>query len=302
MLLGMLFPQASSLSFLIQYILMILLFFSFLDIEISPRFFRGRIGNDILKILLANFSIALFAWLLLHLIGEADLSIAAFMTAISPTAMAAPVITGFLKGRTEYVVASVVITNVCVALTIPFILPLIAGTHVVISTGDVLQSVIVVVFVPFILSRLLGFLPSNVQKNVRRGKSLSFYFWLVNLFLTISKATAFILHDLSVPLITLLEIALVSLVISAVNFGVGAWLGGNEYRQEASQSLGQKNTSFTIWLALTFVTPLVALGPTFYIVYHNLYNSFQLYRFGKAQLRVDLQGSAEESPVSQPVS
>ena len=34
-----------------------------------------------------------------------------------------------------------------------------------------------------------------------------------------------------------------------------------------------------IWVALTFINPLVAMGPTFYILYHNLYNSWQIYRF-----------------------
>ena len=38
---------------------------------------------------------------------------------------------------------------------------------------------------------------------------------------------------------------------------------------------------FGIWLALTFLTPLVALGPIFYILFQNLYNSWQLYQLGK---------------------
>jgi BASS family bile acid:Na+ symporter len=170
------------------------------------------------------------------------------------------------------------------------------GTRIAISTWDVLQSVLVVVFIPFILSRLLRYLPLNAQQRVRQGKRLTFFFWLTNLFLVTSKATAFILHDLSVPITTLAEIALISLMICAINFRIGAWLGGRDYRQEGSQSLGQKNNAFTIWLALTFVTPLIALGPTFYIVYHNLYNSFQLYRFGKTQLRADTGKPLEQRP------
>jgi len=66
-----------------------------------------------------------------------------------------------------------------------------------------------------------------------------------------------------------------------INFGLGALLGGERFRQESSQSLGQKNNSFVIWIALTFINPLVAMGPTFYILYHNLYNSWQIYRFEK---------------------
>ena len=69
--------------------------------------------------------------------------------------------------------------------------------------------------------------------------------------------------------------------MSIVNFSVGALLGGRNHWQEASQALGQKNLSFVIWIALTFINPLVAMGPMFYIVYHHLYNSWLIYQFEK---------------------
>jgi len=50
-------------------------------------------------------------------------------------------------------------------------------------------------------------------------------------------------------------------------------LGGRNHWQEASQALGQKNLAFVIWISLTFINPLVAMGPTFYILYHHPYNS-----------------------------
>jgi bile acid:Na+ symporter, BASS family len=78
---------------------------------------------------------------------------------------------------------------------------------------------------------------------------------------------------------TLAAIAFVSLVLCIVNFGAGALLGGRNHWQEASQSLGQKNLSFVIWIALTFINPLVALGPMFYVLYHHLYNSWSIFQF-----------------------
>jgi BASS family bile acid:Na+ symporter len=41
----------------------------------------------------------------------------------------------------------------------------------------------------------------------------------------------------------------------------------------------------TIWLALTFINPVVALGPTCYVLYHNAYNSFQLFAFERRRKR-----------------
>ena len=46
----------------------------------------------------------------------------------------------------------------------------------------------------------------------------------------------------------------------------------------AGQSLGQKNTVFAIWLAYTFMTPETAIVGGLYSIWHNIYNSWQLYR------------------------
>jgi BASS family bile acid:Na+ symporter len=171
------------------------------------------------------------------------------------------------------------------AVVLPFVLPVIVGTRMEISTWAVLQSVLLVVFVPLQLAWAFSHFPHKAQTFIRKGKPLSFTIWLTALFLITSKSTYFFLNDLSVSGMMMIKIALVSLVICIINFGVGALLGGQYYKREASQSLGQKNNSFSIWLALTFISPVVALGPTFYIVYHNLYNSFQLYAFEKMRFK-----------------
>jgi BASS family bile acid:Na+ symporter len=70
----------------------------------------------------------------------------------------------------------------------------------------------------------------------------------------------------------------VSLLVCIANFALGRLIGGKEFHREASQTLGQKNTAYTIYLALTYANPLIALGPTFYVIWHNLWNSWQLHR------------------------
>ncbi len=116
---------------------------------------------------------------------------------------------------------------------------------------------------------------------IRAGKPLSFPVWLLNLFIICAKASDFVLRENAGSLIVIGQIALVSLIICAANFGIGALLGGRRYWQESSQALGQKNNTFAIWIALTFINPLAAMGPTFYVLYHNLYNTWQIYRFEK---------------------
>jgi BASS family bile acid:Na+ symporter len=140
-------------------------------------------------------------------------------------------------------------------------------------------------FVPLLLARLVSHLPPAAQGFFRKGKQFSFPIWLLNLFIISANASNFLRSEQPNSLFTLLIIALISLVLCILNFGVGALLGGPRNWQEASQSLGQKNLSFVIWIALTFINPLVAMGPTFYILYHHLYNSWSIYRFEKRRDR-----------------
>jgi BASS family bile acid:Na+ symporter len=106
--------------------------------------------------------------------------------------------------------------------------------------------------------------------------NFSFLLWLTMLFLTASSASAYI-RGSSVSPVILLEIAGLSAAICAVNFTLGYFLAGREFKRESSQSLGQKNTMFTLSLAMTFSGPLAALGPTFYVLWHNLWNAAQMF-------------------------
>jgi len=271
MLFGAFVPQASMFSYLIQYLLMVMLFFAFLDIEFKFR-------KSVLWVLLANVAVAFFVYGVL-VPFNLMLALAAFMTAIAPTAIAAPVIISFIQREVEYVVASVVLTNIASAFVVPVALPFLIDTQIKISVWEVLQPVLVVMFVPLILALLVKSLPPNARSFIRKGKVFSFPVWLVNLFIISAKASDFLRNDNTDSLSTLGIIAFVSLIICIVNFGVGALLGGLSHRQEASQALGQKNLSFVIWIALTFINPLVALGPMFYIIYHHIVNSWLIYRF-----------------------
>jgi len=280
MTLGALFSQMHAFSFLIQYLLMAMLFFAFLDIKFKLQTFQ----TSVLWVLLANVAVGFLSYALL-ISFNSTFALSAFMTAIAPTAIAAPVIMSFIKGEIEYVVAAVLVTNISSAVIIPLTLPYLLGAQadmvIRISVWELLEHVLVVMFVPLVLAQLVSRLSSGTQEFLRKGKRFSFALWLVNLFIISANASNFLRKEDPNSLSTLLVIALISLVICIVNFGLGALLGGRQNWQEASQSLGQKNLSFVIWIAMTFINPLVAMGPTFYILYHHLYNSWSIYRFEK---------------------
>jgi len=281
MLSGGLVPQVHEFASLIRYLVMTMLFFAFLDTEFNPRSFQ----RSVLWILVANTAVAFLSYSIFAS-KDITLALAAFMTGIAPSAIAAPVLISFIEGQVEYVLAAVLLTNVSSAIIIPLALPSLVGGVVSISVWSVLQSSLIVMFVPLILAKLAVRLPSDTQAVIRKGKRFSFILWLLSLFLVSAKASDFLRNENTGSLTLLLYIALISLGICVFNFTLGAWIGGRQYRREASQALGQKNLSFVIWIALAFINPLVAMGPTFYILYHHLYNSWIIYRFEKGRIRV----------------
>ena len=46
----------------------------------------------------------------------------------------------------------------------------------------------------------------------------------------------------------------------------------------AGQALGQKNTVFAIWMGYTFMDPVTSVAGGFYSIWHNCFNTWQLYR------------------------
>lgn len=276
MVIGALVPQAQALSFMVQYLLMTMLFFAFLDLPTK----KLSIQPGVIKVLLANLLLGI-AWYFLFSFLDHELAMTAFITAMAPTAISSTVIVGFIRGKVDFMVAAVLLTNIVAALVIPLILPLVVGNSVQISTWDVLFPVLITMFVPLILARLSTHLPERAQKVIRKGKMLAFPVWLFNLFIISAKASHFMVNERSGSLTLFFQVAGVALFICIVNFVIGAILGGKDYWQESSQALGQKNTTFAIWIALAFMSPLVAMGPTIYTFYHHLYNTWQIYRFEK---------------------
>ncbi len=267
--LGMIISQAYVYAFLIKYLLMLMLFFPFLKIGIKTFYPHA------LWIVVANIVIPIIVYLFI-LPFNSELAFLCFVTAITPTATAAPAVMDFLQGNVEYVASSVLLTNSIVGLTIPFSISWLTTLETSISTSEVFRSIWFIFAIPLLLAQLVKEFNPSLHQFLLQRKNLSFYIWNVLLFLATAKATHFIIYDSNTTPQRIILIAASSLMLCTLNFGMGKLIGGKHFALEASQSLGQKNTMFTVWLAFSFLNPIVALGPMFYLLYHNLYNSYQL--------------------------
>ena len=273
-ILGALIPQGHVMAWAIRWFVMAMLFIVFLQTRLS----RSALTPSHVLLLAANIGLGFAGFGLGWLAGGKEVGLAAFFCGITPTAIAAPVIISFLRGRVEYVVAAFLLTNVTIAALMPVMLPVVLGRATPQAFAEVLGSVGLVVFVPMAAAYLVRAVHPPAREWPGRLRNVSFGMWVTAMYLITSNASHFIRAQADTPPGRLLTIAVVSLAVCGASFGLGRLVGGRDFSREASQALGQKNTTFTIYLAITYASPLVALGPTFYVVWHNLWNSWQLHR------------------------
>jgi len=276
---GAFIPQAQAAAWLIRWLIMAMLFLVFLQTRLS----RDALHKSHGWLLVANLFMGFVGWVLGWLVGGNEVALAGFFCGITPTATAAPVIVNFLRGRVEYVVAAFLLTNVVIAALLPAIMPYLLGQTAPTLFSDVLGSVGLVVFGPMALAWVVRKIHASAASWPKRLSNVSFGMWVATLFLITSRVSAFLRAHPELPRGLLVEIGTVSLAICAMNFALGRLIGGRAFAREASQSLGQKNTTFTIYLALAYANPLVALGPTCYVLWHNLWNSWQLHSQARAE-------------------
>jgi BASS family bile acid:Na+ symporter len=276
MILGILLPQGHRWAGAIGWLVPAMLFITFLQTRLSWRALRRRHG----VLLAANVAMGFAAWGVGWWLGGRDVALAGFFAGITPTATAAPVVMSFLGGQVDWVIAAFLLTNLAIPALLPGLLPLVLGQAKALEVfRQVLASMGSRVFAPMAAAAVLRAIHPPAGAWGARLRNVSFGLWVAALYLVTANASDFLRTQTVRPTV-LAEIAGLTALVCAANFTLGRLVGGPEFAREGSQSLGQKNTALTIWLALTYApSPLSALGPTCYVLWHNLWNSWQLHRY-----------------------
>ena len=281
LVLGMLIPQGACLGFLIDPLLMAMLFMVYLQLDV--RELKPRAAHW--TILGVNILIGVAAYLVFRLTGNRDLALAAFFVGITPTATAAPVIMNLLRGRVGFVVSGFVVTNVGVSLALIPLIPVVTGNLEFGFMLKVLRSLLLIMALPLVLALALRKIAPSTETWPKRFKMLSLSMWSVMLFVIAARASRFLRKNDAVSPWIVVAIAGIAALLCAVNFTLGHFIVPKRLRREGSQTLGQKNTMLTLSLATSFASPLAALGPTFYVICHNVWNSCQLFMFDRRDAR-----------------
>ena len=265
---------------------------------VQPIFIFAMLFVSFCKVKIVDFTLKWWhLWLLLFQVGvftvlavaamlitnyDAEVVVqSAMLCMICPTATAAAVVTSRLGGNQATLVSYTMMINLAAAVAVPVVVPLVhTGEHMEFlpALWAILVKVFPLLICPLFLASLVRNLLPRFHAMILQAKDLAFYLWAVSLALAIGVSVKSLVHT-TVSVWCQAGIAVASLLTCVVQFGFGKYVGTKEgERISAGQACGQKNTVFAIWLGYTFMDPVTALAGGFYSIWHNVINSYQLYK------------------------
>ena len=205
---------------------------------------------------------------------------------ICPCASAAAIVTQKLGGSIEDMTTYTFLSNFICAALIPTCFPLIepnVNVDFMESFLIILNRVCMVLVAPMLVAyftkhwRILR----PLYNWIISVRNLGFYFWAFTLTIVTGTTVKNIVHADTTALF-LVFIALLGLLLCLIQFAVGRFIGrffGSTI--ESGQALGQKNTTFAIWIAFTYLNPLSSVGPGCYILWQNIIGGIEMWYYEK---------------------
>ena len=266
------------------------LFVTFCKVDFHQmRPHRWHVGVLVAQLVLVAANVAVILWCRDNAMQK-TLWEAVLTCVIAPSAAAAPVVTGKLGGNISTMSAFTVISSFASALMIPLVFPLLEQTaHVSFWAAFliILEKVALVLVLPLVLGWSVQHLGPFVKPVGRFHKSivsmpnLSFYCWAFSLSITSGITVKNIVHS-GASAILLMAIALLTLLLCFVQFGVGRGIGHRLGEHiNSGQALFQKNTALAIWVAYMYLNPVASVGAGCYVLWQNLINSMELWAYRK---------------------
>lgn len=274
--LGLLFHRFfATINVLTPFLIFVMLYVTLCSFEIKQM----KITWLHLWILLFQVVVSLGFYLILYpfnpILAQGSLAII-----LAPTAISAPVVAAMLGANLSTMVTSTLLSNLAVAFISPIYFS-IAGNHADISFWHscwlVLYKVAPLIIMPLVLALLTRrFLP-KLGASIVRQKNINYYLWSISLTIVIGSTIESIFRMNSSQAEILILMAILSIIICALQFYFGRLIGKRYGDVVAGgQSIGQKNTVLSIWMAHTYLNPVSSVIPALYVIWQNLYNSYQL--------------------------
>lgn len=221
----------------------------------------------------------------------------AMICIFAPTATAAAVIVKKLGGNVPTITTYTLLAGFVTAIVVPVLLPLLPATDLRMDASFtfwrlfaiLLSKVCPLLLAPFILTLLLRWLAPAVNTFIAvKSKDAAFYIWGFALIINVAQMM-YAIDNCDIDAGHVVMIALGGLVACLLQFGIGRMVGVMCHDKiSCGQGMGQKNTIISIWISLTFMNPITAVGPGSYMFWQNIINSAQIIRKSK-QNRIQAQ-------------
>lgn len=266
---------------LLPVMIFVMLFITFIKIDV--RSYRLRPWHAVLLVFQIGLA-GLLAWCVAVHPGAGWLSGAegAFCCVACPTATAASVVVRKLGGNVPTITTYILLSSFVSAVALPLFLPLMEhDSHLRFLSLCllILRRVTPTLIAPFLLATLIRWAwPRLGRRLADVTRDAAFYLWGFTLTILMAQ-TIHSVYGSHVGGTHVLLAAGVGLAAASLLFfagrRAGLWFGDVV---SCTQGLGQKNTSIAVWVCLSYLSPLAAVVPGSYIVWQNVFNSWQLWR------------------------
>ena len=278
----LLHDYCAALSVAVPYIIFTIILLTFTAVDILKLRFKPLF----IWIILFQVGVSIGGYALLRLLNVSEIIAEGVLIGVlCPVAASVAVVSTMLGADRNTVTSYTVIGNLIVSLVAPVYFSFI-GVNQDIPFFDsflhILKRIGTVIGLPFFVALALQLLWPKANRFISRYKGLAFYLWAAALFLTLGQTIHFIFLNGKGNWNSIIWLGIAALLFCIIQFGLGKWVG-HKYGDTIAggQLLGQKNSAMGIWMANHYLHPLASVYLAFYSVFQNLFNSWQIWYYGR---------------------
>ena len=283
LLLGWLLHRyCAMLSFIVPYLIFTILLLTFSAVDIK----KLKFNMLFVWIIMFQVVVSMGGYALLKALGSNEIIAEGILVGVlCPVAASVAVISCMLGANRETVTSYTIIGNLMVSVVAPIYFSFVGVQQDLPffeSFLPIFKRVGTVIGLPFFVAWALQAWLPKASVFLARYKGLSFYLWALALLLNLGQTIDFIFLHGEGNWNSIIWLGVEALIFCIIQFGFGKWLG-SKYGDTISggQLLGQKNTAMGIWMANYYLHPLASVYLAFYSIFQNVFNSWQIWRFGK---------------------
>ena len=269
-------------SVIVPYIIFTILLLTFSAVDIRKLRFKPLF----IWIILFQVGVSIGSYFLLKTLGANEIVAEGILVGVlCPVAASVAVVSTMLGANRETVTSYAIIGNLVVSVVAPIYFSFIGLNQDMPFWSSfllILKRIGTIIGLPFFLALTLQICLPKANRFISRFKGLAFYLWAIALFLTLGQTIHFIFINGKGNWSSILWLGVSALLFCILQFGLGKWIG-HKYSDTIAggQLLGQKNSAMGIWMANHYLHPLASVYLAFYSVFQNLFNSWQIWYYGR---------------------